>query len=181
MYNLSTASRKDFMASLPSDFKIGAEVGVSHGDFSKNILEVRPSTLLYCIDCWEENYQLPDPQQALEETKANLAPYPGQYVVIKSPSKLAAKQFTEGALDFVYIDADHTYASVLEDMITWYPKIRSGGILCGHDYTPTWQGVVDAVDEFCKNNDYSVEVVKAMGYFNGDQDGGAPSWWIVVR
>jgi len=50
------------------------------------------------------------------------------------------------SLDFVFIDAMHTYEAVKEDIRAWFPKIRSGGIVAGHDYS--WDGVKKAVDEF---------------------------------
>lgn len=53
--------------------------------------------------------------------------------------------------DVVYIDADHSYESVRDDIRAWYPKVAVGGALCGHDYHTdgkVWPGVRRAVDEF---------------------------------
>lgn len=52
-------------------------------------------------------------------------------------------------LDFIYLDAGHTYDEVLLDLRTWVPLLRPGGILCGHDYWKVFPGVIEAVDEFC--------------------------------
>jgi hypothetical protein len=46
----------------------------------------------------------------------------------------AATMFENGSLDFVYLDADHCFESVWQDLSVWYPKVRIGGILAGHDF-----------------------------------------------
>jgi len=73
-----------------------------------------------------------------------------QYPVVqvwRLPSVEAAKQFEEESLDFVFIDGDHSYTAVKADIIAWLPRVRTGGILAGHDYYQRWPGVVRAVDE----------------------------------
>jgi predicted O-methyltransferase YrrM len=59
----------------------------------------------------------------------------------------AVKLFDDESLDAVFIDADHSYEAVKLDIQNWMPKVRRGGILAGHDYVPSWPGVVRAVDE----------------------------------
>jgi hypothetical protein len=49
--------------------------------------------------------------------------------------------------DFIYIDASHDYESVKRDIQISLPKIKNGGLIGGHDYEPTWKGVIKAVDE----------------------------------
>ena len=70
----------------------------------------------------------------------------------------------DGTLDFVYLDAGHDYASVLEDLQAWAPKVRPGGMLAGHDYwngsseaVPIY-GVKKAVDEFARKRGVSIRV-----------------------
>ena len=46
----------------------------------------------------------------------------------------AASLFENGSLDFVFLDADHSFESVWQDLSVWYPKVRIGGILAGHDF-----------------------------------------------
>jgi hypothetical protein len=65
---------------------------------------------------------------------------------IIAPSIRAATLFTNSSLDFVFIDANHSYEAVLSDLHAWWPKIRPGGLLAGHDYG--WSGVAKAVYEF---------------------------------
>jgi len=48
-------------------------------------------------------------------------------------SESAARIFKDGILDLVFIDADHSYGSIKQDIELWLPKVKAGGILCGHD------------------------------------------------
>lgn len=70
---------------------------------------------------------------------------------IKSYSWEAAKFFEDESIDFCFIDADHSYESVKKDILSWYPKIKKGGIIAGHDYSTYHPGVIKAIDELIKN------------------------------
>jgi predicted O-methyltransferase YrrM len=180
--NLNCTSRKEFVKSFPPEFVIGAEIGVSHGDFSKNILEVRKNIKLYCIDTWETNYQLITPSTAWDTTVVQLSKYKSSnYELVKGKSPEISNQYADNYFDFVYIDADHLYEPVLADVEAWYPKVKSGGILFGHDYSLPWDGVIKAVDYFCKKNNYQVGLIHSKGYVDGDQDGNSNSWYIIKR
>jgi len=75
---------------------------------------------------------------------------------IRMISVEASKLYTDNTLDFVFIDAGHEYEDVKNDLYAWYPKIKTGGIIAGHDYfDPSdpehghkFPGVKKAVDEF---------------------------------
>ena len=67
-------------------------------------------------------------------------------------------------LDFVYIDACHEYSAVKADIAAWYPKVRVGGVLGGHDIT--WSGVFWAVAEFAKEQALQLHT-------------SACDWWVV--
>lgn len=67
---------------------------------------------------------------------------------VRIPSISCAAGFAPRSLSFVFIDADHRYESVRQDIEAWCGKVKPGGILAGHDYrTPYWPGVTQAVDE----------------------------------
>ncbi len=74
----------------------------------------------------------------------------------------AAKKYANESLDFVYIDADHTYEALKEDITAWFPKVKQGGILGGHDYCQSFPGVIKIVDEVFKSP--NVEEI---------------SWWVI--
>jgi len=82
-------------------------------------------------------------------------------------SEEAAKGFRAKSIDIAFIDANHYYDWVSRDIELWWPIVRKGGILSGHDYIDVkrW-GVVKAVDEFAKKHKLKV---------NLDSD---KVWWI---
>jgi hypothetical protein len=77
----------------------------------------------------------------------NIEPVKHAINTIRMASLDAANTYADESLDFVFIDASHMYEDVKADLIAWYPKIKPGGILAGHDYG-TWDGVTRAVNEF---------------------------------
>jgi predicted O-methyltransferase YrrM len=83
---------------------------------------------------------------------------------IKSYSWEASKNFEDNSVDFVFIDADHEYESVVKDIDSWLPKVKKGGIISGHDYI-TWKGVKLAVDQKFGNKTK----------FNG------PCWFVEIE
>ena len=67
---------------------------------------------------------------------------------MKMPGDAAAAYVTSAGVDGVFIDADHDYAPVCRDIQAWLPKVKPGGLLCGHDFDEVhWPGVVNAVRE----------------------------------
>ena len=80
--------------------------------------------------------------------------------IIRNYSLESSKLFDNETFDFIYIDADHTYDAVLSDLEHWYPKLKIGGVISGHDYIDgdytvsighlVRFGVMDAVSEFLK-------------------------------
>jgi predicted O-methyltransferase YrrM len=91
---------------------------------------------------------------AFEVFTENMKPAEGFYNAVKLHSTEAAKLHEDNSLDFVFIDASHEYESVKADIEAWYPKIKLGGYIGGHDYVPGQYGVYQAVDErFIKDFD----------------------------
>lgn len=77
----------------------------------------------------------------------NTSPYNIKTII--GDSHLVHKRFIDEGIDFLFIDGDHHYESVKQDLINWYPKICKGGIISGHDYAFGGDcGVIPAVDEF---------------------------------
>jgi len=67
---------------------------------------------------------------------------------IRGESSKTASKFDDDSIDFVYIDGDHSYESVVKDITLYLPKIRKGGIIAGHDYCDVaWPETVNAIDE----------------------------------
>jgi predicted O-methyltransferase YrrM len=83
--------------------------------------------------------------------KSNLQPIWDKLNIVRALSKEASLLYKDNSLDFAFIDANHSYESVKEDIELWLPKIKSGGILAGHDYN-IWTGVNKAVHEKFAND-----------------------------
>lgn len=68
-------------------------------------------------------------------------------VPLAMPSTEAARTFAPDTCGLVFIDAAHDYENVKADITAWLSRVRPGGILAGHDYSPDYPGVARAVDE----------------------------------
>jgi hypothetical protein len=182
----------------------GVEVGTFKGEFSKEIMENWSGTL-YMVDVWrplsDEEYLDSSNHHNFEngvysEAMKNINGHEDRAVMVRATSEIAANMFEDNSLDFVYIDANHAYDYVVQDINLWYPKVKEGGYLCGHDYInidwyndPNFSqngkdkhiysnnfyhgvfGVNPAVDEFCTQNKYNPQVTKE--WFG--------SWWLKKK
>jgi hypothetical protein len=117
-------------------YKIGAEVGVRKGKFTKILCEANPDLKMYCIDPWMpygRAYYTKEKQDHLFEVcKKTLEPY--NAVIIRKTSMDAVRDFEYDSIDFVYIDANHEFDFVMEDIIHWSRRVRPGGIVACHDF-----------------------------------------------
>lgn len=75
----------------------------------------------------------------------NMTPVKGLYTPVRTTSLLASRLYQDQTLDFVFIDAEHTYAAVKEDIAAWLPKIKRGGMIGGHDWV--WPEVRNAIED----------------------------------
>lgn len=116
----------------------GVEVGVEEGHYSEILCRRNPGVHLYCVDPWQayagyrehiDQVKLDGFHDAVVE---RMRPFGA--TIVRKFSVEAAKDFSDGSLDFVYIDAAHDFFSVVDDLRAWLPKVRSGGCISGHDY-----------------------------------------------
>lgn len=129
-------------------FNKGAEIGVSKGRFSKAMCKANPELKLICVDPWNTDYHN---DYELEYQKAVKLLKPYGCKIIRDTSTGAVKNIEDRSLDFVYIDAEHSFDFVMMDLILWGEKVRYGGIISGHDYFKfRGSGVVEAVDTYTK-------------------------------
>jgi hypothetical protein len=144
---------------------VGAEVGVFRGHFARRILDVARPARLYLIDPWEN---LSDPGLAgaryaegagtdmpalHEEVLARFAPEValGRVAVLRQRSAEALAGLPDGHLDFVYLDGDHRFEAVSQDLALAFAKLKPSGLLALDDHAPGgwWgEGVVRAVARF---------------------------------
>lgn len=143
-------------------FKMGAEIGVQRGRNARAMFKYIPGLTLYLIDPWEKRERL------YKWTMKKLSSYGDNAIVMRSTSANAAPKVPDKSLDFVYIDADHSYDAVMLDIILWIRKIKNGGIISGHDYRP-WHkrgfGVKFAVDDYVKHHKIDLKINQKTNWY----------------
>lgn len=132
--------------------RTAVEVGVHLGKHAAEMLKRCPSLeKLYCIDPWDGphyTWLMPNDDRYAECQK-RLAPFGDRVELIRTTSMEAVERFEIDSLDWVFIDAQHWYEYVLEDIRAWWPKCRTGGLFAGHDYYKRHGcRVPDAVKDF---------------------------------
>jgi hypothetical protein len=115
-------------------FKVGAEIGVFKGEYAEAICKANPTVTLYLVDVWMNyaDFHINGMEGAKEQALKRLEPYDTH--VLHMDSIEAAKQIQDESLDFVYIDGNHDWLHVAQDLYYWHRKVRTGGIIAGHDY-----------------------------------------------
>jgi hypothetical protein len=159
------------------------EVGVRNGDHLRELLACDASEVV-AVDMWQETGKRSEnddcySQSELEAQCAHVASLDRRVKVDRSPSVVAATHYPDEHFDFVYIDADHTEAAVDADIRSWWPKVRRGGVLAGHDYihaspvcndgTQIKFGVIEAVNRFTAELGIRLHI---------DKDG---DWFLLKR
>lgn len=120
------------------------EVGTHRGAFALQLLIKWNGKLLNCIDPWEN---LPEyieqsgtlyggetREDDLKHCKKILKPYDDRKLLHRGTSAKTSEKFIDNELDFVYLDGNHEPPYVLQDIQLWWPKVKPGGILAGHDF-----------------------------------------------
>lgn len=172
--NLKRIGKKDL---------IGAEIGVHDGDHAIDMMESLPIKKLYLIDPWmsyEDYYEsVKNPRKttkALNErmnvTKKILKKYGDKVVFIRKFSSDAVNHFKDESLDFVYIDGNHQYEFVKEDIENYYPKVKKGGIIGGDDYTSSPETETERFGVFKAANEFFKKLKKEISFYQRD-------WWVV--
>lgn len=135
---------------------IGAEVGVASGLNSNDMLMDWPMKTLYLVDVWQTiKGQSGDASSGqewhdfnLESTKRLMKRHGKKAVFMKGKSVEIAPKIENNSLDFIYLDSDHSYDGVRADLLAWFHKVKTGGVIAGHDYLSRQYGVHRAVNEF---------------------------------
>lgn len=146
--------REDFgeLCNKKSLTGIAVEIGVDKGEFSEAFLSKWNDGLFYGVDPWDEkhNYGLfVGEERELDylEAKKRLSKF-DNCRLLRMTSLTAAMNIIN-SIDFVYIDGNHHYDEVVKDLYLWYEKVKTGGIIAGHDYNGDWMDHVrTAVTEF---------------------------------
>ena len=140
-------------------FTIGAEIGVCHGRYSEILCRTNPKLKLLAVDDWRGNSTQRNYAIAYRRLR-NL-----NVTIDRRSSMDAVGDVADESLDFVFIDADHKYTSVCDDIREWSKKVRIGGIVSGHDYYITRgqnMGVINAVDEYVAEHGYTLQLTNKI-------------------
>jgi hypothetical protein len=158
-----------------------AEIGVAFGGFARIVLKEWTGQKYILVDPW-----VPQPRSVYKENTDGI-PYESWYAqclllsqenrrvsLLRGFSPEVAEFIADDSLDVAYIDGNHCREAVHADINAWLPKIRSGGILCGHDYYDATTGghyceVKSVVDTWAKLNNWKVFSTPCT------------SWWTVKR
>jgi predicted O-methyltransferase YrrM len=121
-------------------WSLGAELGMDKGILTGMLLRGCQGLSLIGVDVF--------PDRERSRRVFELAESSNRVRVHEMTTREASGRIADGLLDFVFIDADHSYGAVKDDIACWAPKVRAGGWVGGHDYHPRkFPGVVKAVDE----------------------------------
>lgn len=158
------AKRWDILTDYIKKYNLltGAEIGVWKGVMAEKVLNMCPEIKkYYCVDLWDfyndywESLN-PDGNNVKQNMKDiykifinKTSKFKNKIEILKQNSKEAAEAIKNESLDFCFIDANHAYEYVKNDILYWLPKIKNGGLIGGHDYgRKEWgNGVKQAVDE----------------------------------
>jgi predicted O-methyltransferase YrrM len=135
--------------------EVGAWKGMSACYMAVEIINSGKNIRFDCVDTWD----YVDTSNEIDKSQfdelfnifsKNIEPVKNNINIVKSLSWDGALNYDDNSLDFVFIDAGHDYESVKKDLNAWFPKVKNGGIIAGHDYHYNC-GVFPAVNEFFKD------------------------------
>lgn len=158
---------KEYYGSAPL---VGAEIGVWEGNHAEQLLRLLCLKQLYLVDNYAPfnegsvSYSEREMHRIRKTVMQRLSKYPQAAFCVTN--SLDCDCIKLESLDFAYIDATHTYEAVKADLQFWYLKVKSKGVLGGHDFTNHFQGLVRAVIEFATATNSKLHFKP-------------PDWWIV--
>ena len=165
-------SRQHLLRMLSPDVEVVAELGVFRGDWAAEILAILDPKELHLFDTWSigtiecgdqhgQNIVRRDGEELFHEVLARFH-HDSRVSVYRMPTSYI-RAFRPGTFDLVYVDADHSERSVMEDLLHAEAAIAHHGIIAGHDYGPMFPGVIRAVDAFCRERPWKLWMVTEDG------------------
>jgi hypothetical protein len=168
-------------------FKVGAEIGVLWGEHAEILCKYNPTLKLYCVDPWipykgYHDYHSFQYEPNYEHALVRLDQYDCE--LIRKFSLDAAKDFEDNSLDFVYIDGNHDFRHVIDDIDEWSKKVKPGGIIYGHDLHKNrlrWKSnqVYYAVPAYLYANRIKPWFVLGVENRNLDNGNGVKAWMYI--
>lgn len=165
------------------------ELGVQNGGFLWKLMTISRPKYLLGIDVWDNKLSPYWTQEAHDKCYNHVLTsfkkaesWTGVFAdIVKGDHSVIYSDYEDGSFDFVYIDSDHCYEPTQRDIAQWWPKVKVGGIIAGHDYKhrsgisklgiPFKWGVVEAVNEFVAENN--------IKYFHLTDE--SSKSWIIIK
>ena len=151
--------------------EFGCEVGVHAGETSISLLKNLPDIKEYhAVDPWEsyetytgKKYRKPGHKRlktwpaVMENFISGTKPFVEKVFMHRMTSVEAVYEFDDNFFDWIFIDANHDYPYIKENLEIWTPKVKVGGVVSGHDYgNKKWPGIKKAVDEFVQKKKLNI-------------------------
>ena len=164
-------NRWDILIKLINEnkFEVIAEIGVEHCEIGRRVIKECPSVKHYI--CVDKNKIAGEEEDAFILSR--------QCIFVNAYSHVAARFFSDKCIDLVFIDASHDYDSIKSDVESWIGKIKSGGIISGHDYCENEEtlkepyGVYRFINE--KFKDFNLELDERVETVNNY------IWWKYIK
>jgi hypothetical protein len=161
------------------------EVGVYQGLMSEHILKTRLDVTWSGVDPWLAADDQPasfvasnDPHARLtqsqqdrfhQDARNRVSRFGARASIYRLPSVDVAPLLPDASLDMVFLDGDHSYEGVVADLAAWWPKLKEGGWLGGHDWSnpnPAFRfGVDRAVTEWAEREGHDVQLDQGMTWW----------------
>lgn len=142
------------------------ECGVAEAYFSAEICRWPNVIKHYCVDAWatlpvfgDGGFNEEWHQKNYDAAMERLQPFIHKITILRGVTSEMAYRVADNELDLLYLDADHSYAGVMKDLEAWWPKVKTGGIVAGHDFLNWAFGVNMAVREFANSRGIEVNTI----------------------
>jgi len=156
----------------------GVEIGVQYGNNAISMLDNLNIKQLYLIDPylkypgyddaeWVREYTQDDFDDLYKQAKHNLRKY-NKAFLFRITSLDASFMFSDFSFDFIYFDGNHK--QLYQDLCAWYPMVKNGGIIGGHDFCSHHPFIARDIFRFCEENNISFKP-------NGEC-GKHSDWWF---
>ncbi len=134
------------------NYTIGAELGVRRGELSSSLVSNNPELKMFCVDLWDhhESFNELNPHESnFKSYLDNISGLEDRITTLKKLTTEACDDIENDSLDFIFLDATHTYNALKLDILSWLPKVKKGGLISGHDYHPFFDnsGIIKIVNE----------------------------------
>lgn len=157
---------------------VTCECGVAEGNFTQYILQAWNPSFHYLVDYWGTLQTTGDGafnqlwhNMNYHTTLWKIHHYEHKTKVLRGVTWQMSQKVADESLDIVYLDAGHSYDAVKQDLEAWYPKVKPGGVIAGHDFVNPAYGVLQAVNEFTAKRALKVNVIPE------DKDEDAGFWF----